>query len=203
MSHLRPECKDAKDSHAPGYADSLYMIRESVRRRDTLIYGRLHDNGNDCAIGAFFRDNPKLALKSAVIDEVASVNDSLGPKASPRARRAAVLRFLNFKIKRLCRSEIVQLFRSRPRRFSARYEYVHALETSEAVIVQPVNGDGKLNGAPRSMTKGDFDARYEPVRRPRKAKGASNGKAARRAHRRTRSTAETTPPPTNDSTLVV
>ncbi len=87
---------------APSYGDALYMIRDSVRRRDRLIHGRLHDGkGAHCAIGSFFTDNPKLALNTDLIDEVAAYNDSIPAHASPKERRRKVLAWLNFKLRAL------------------------------------------------------------------------------------------------------
>lgn len=87
---------------APSYADALYMIRDSVRRRERLIHGRLHDgHGAHCAIGSFFTDNPKLALSTKLIDEVAAYNDSIPPHVSERTRKRKVLAWLNFKLRAL------------------------------------------------------------------------------------------------------
>jgi len=99
MSKLRPELTgDGKGCTCPDTADSLYMIRDAVRRRDTLIKGALKRDGNVCAIGAFFGDNPTLALKASLIDEVAAYNDSI-KTASPKVRRNRVLQWLNWKLK--------------------------------------------------------------------------------------------------------
>ena len=75
------------------------MIRDSVRRRDELIKGALHDSdGGVCAVGGFFADNPGLALHAAnIIDQVAMYNDSI-KTSSPRVRRAKVLQWLNWKL---------------------------------------------------------------------------------------------------------
>ena len=71
----------------------------------------------------------------------------------------------------------MQLFRRRP-------EYVHALViASGEIVVQPVDHAGKPDGAHAQMTKADFDALYEPMRRrPRAAKKATTNS---RPHRRT------------------
>ena len=56
---------------------ALFLIRDSVARRRTLIHGQLHQGNRHCAIGAFWKDNPKATLHSALIDEVVAVNDSV------------------------------------------------------------------------------------------------------------------------------
>ena len=74
------------------------MIRDAVERRRGLIHGFLHDGrGGACAIGAFFDDNPKLALQTSIVDEVAGYNDSLR-RLTPYARRTRVLRWLTAKL---------------------------------------------------------------------------------------------------------
>ena len=99
MSKIRPECGSTRE---PALSDdtALFLIRDSVAKRRSLIRGRLHDDlGRHCAIGCFFADNPKAALHSALIDEVAAVNDSLPSDASPHARWKKVNEWLRWKIK--------------------------------------------------------------------------------------------------------
>ena len=99
MSKIRPELITSKgDRPCPSYETGLYMVRDAVRRRDELIAGRL-DGMNDthCAIGSYFADNPKTALPTELIDEVALYNDSV-KTSSPRIRRAKVLQWLNWKL---------------------------------------------------------------------------------------------------------
>lgn len=99
MSKLRgSECSDSTGTALP-YDTALFMIRESVSKRKKLIYGHLHDGyGNHCAIGAFWQDNPKATLTSALIDEVAAVNDSVPPFATAKERWKKVNNWLRFKI---------------------------------------------------------------------------------------------------------
>jgi hypothetical protein len=100
VSKMRPEVVDAKGERSPDYADSIYMIRDSVRRRERLIFGKLNDGyGEHCAIGCFFADNPKLALQSKIIDEVATYNDSIPKHVSAITRKRKVLEWLNFKLR--------------------------------------------------------------------------------------------------------
>lgn len=83
----------------PDRFDALYMIRDSVERRPGLLYGKLNDgNGHYCAIGAFWHDNPKLALPGGLVDEVAAYNDSIPKSASMYVRRNKVLRWLTKKL---------------------------------------------------------------------------------------------------------
>jgi hypothetical protein len=98
MSKLRPECGTTTEPALPDDT-ALFLIRDSVARRRSLIYGRLNDgHGDHCAIGAFWADNPKAALNARLIDEVAAVNDSIPPTATPRERWKKVNSWLRFKI---------------------------------------------------------------------------------------------------------
>jgi hypothetical protein len=99
MSKLRT--RGVKDSNEAAMPDdtALFLIRDSVAKRRELIYGDLHDGyGNHCAIGAFWNDNPRVTLNSALIDEVAAVNDSVPPTASAKERWKKVNSWLRFKI---------------------------------------------------------------------------------------------------------
>ncbi len=99
MSKLRPECGTSREP-ALNDATALYLIRDSVAKRRSLIYGRLHDgHGKHCAIGAFWTDNPNVTLHSSLIDEVAQVNDSLPPTATAHERWKKVSGWLRWKIK--------------------------------------------------------------------------------------------------------
>jgi hypothetical protein len=99
MSTLRPECGLAKDGRAIPNDTALFLIRDSVERRRGLIYGRLDDeNGEHCAIGAFWADNPKAVLYSSLVDEVAAVNDSVPESATPQERWKKVRNWLRWKI---------------------------------------------------------------------------------------------------------
>lgn len=99
MSTLRPECSASKDT-AINDATALYLIRDSVAKRRSLIHGRLHDgNGGHCAMGAFWTDNPKATVNTALIEEVAAVNDSIPKTASPHERWKKVNGWLRWKLK--------------------------------------------------------------------------------------------------------
>jgi hypothetical protein len=101
MSKLRPDCSRA-DPSTPALENStaLYLIRDSVAKRRSLIHGRLHDrNGGHCAIGCFWEDNPKTVLASSLVDEVAAVNDSIPPTATPHERWKKVNSWLRWKLK--------------------------------------------------------------------------------------------------------
>ena len=97
MSRLRQECKD---SYKPALPDdtALFLIRDAVARRRTLVHGRLHQGNRHCAIGCFWTDNPGATLHSSLIDEVATVNDSV-PNASQQQRWKKVNEWLRWKIK--------------------------------------------------------------------------------------------------------
>jgi hypothetical protein len=100
MSKLRPiGCHNTNRSALPDET-ALYLIHDSVARRHDLIFGRLRDGqGGYCAIGAFWEDNPKAALNSDLIDEVATVNDSVPLTATPHERWKKVNSWLRWKIR--------------------------------------------------------------------------------------------------------
>lgn len=101
MSKLRPSLMTVRDGR-PALPDdtALFLIRDSVKGRRALIHGRLDDGlGNHCAIGCFFADNPKAILHERLIDEVAAVNDSVPPSATPYQRWRKVNEWLRFKVK--------------------------------------------------------------------------------------------------------
>lgn len=99
MSTLRPECGSSRDPAIPDDT-ALYMIRDSVARRKAQIHGRLRDGkGGYCAIGSFWEDNPKATLRSSLIDEVAAVNDSIPPSATPQERWKKVDSWLRWKLR--------------------------------------------------------------------------------------------------------
>jgi hypothetical protein len=101
MSKSRPECVSSIRNPLPNDT-ALFLIRDAVAKRRTLIYGKLDDkHGNHCALGAFWHDNPGLALHNSLIDEVAAVNDSIPPTATPQERWKKVNAWLRFKIKTL------------------------------------------------------------------------------------------------------
>lgn len=88
MSKLRPECVDGpRGVRALPDDTALFLIRDSVARRRTLIHGKLDGKaGKHCALGAFWEDHPDAVLHDSLIDEVAEVNDSVGKYASPKER---------------------------------------------------------------------------------------------------------------------
>lgn len=104
MSTLRPECVTSSDQAIPNDT-ALFLIRDSVAKRRSLIFGKLHDGyGKHCAIGAFWADNPGVTLNYSLIDEVASVNDSLPETATPQQRWKKVNSWLRFKIASLTKA---------------------------------------------------------------------------------------------------
>jgi len=101
MSKLRPECGPGK-GEALADDTALFLIRDSVAKRRSLIRGRLHDGkGGHCAMGCFWTDNPNITLHTALIDEVAAVNDSIPPGALPSVRWKKVNEWLRWKVKAL------------------------------------------------------------------------------------------------------
>jgi hypothetical protein len=70
-----------------------------VSHRRALIHGRLDADGEHCAIGCFWADNPKAVLNARLIDEVAAVNDSVPSSVTPHERWKKVNSWLRWKIK--------------------------------------------------------------------------------------------------------
>lgn len=99
MSKLRPECRNSRE---PAMSDEtvLFLVRDSVARRKALIHGRLHDGkGNHCAMGAFWTDNPNVTVHSSLIDEIATVNDSIPKTATPQERWKKVNSWIRWKLR--------------------------------------------------------------------------------------------------------
>jgi hypothetical protein len=105
-SKLRPETTTATTRALPDDT-ALFLIRDAVAKRRILIHGRLDDAyGNHCAIGCFWTDNPKLVLRSSLIDEVAAVNDSVPPgPGSAQKRWKKVNAWLRWKLRVLTAKE--------------------------------------------------------------------------------------------------
>lgn len=97
MTELRPECKDSTKTAIPDDT-ALFLIRNAVAKRRSLAYGKLRDGANRCAMGCFWDDNPGKAVDSKLIDEVASVNDSVPKSASPHQRWKIVNGWLRWKL---------------------------------------------------------------------------------------------------------
>lgn len=99
MSTLRPECKDSVKPITYGRDYALRKIYDAVRKRRSLAYGKLHAaDGKHCAMGCFWEDHFGAVLDASLVEEVASVNDSVPPTATPKERRKHVLRWLEHKL---------------------------------------------------------------------------------------------------------
>lgn len=84
--------------------EALTMIRESISKRPGLIRKKLDGkNGTHCAIGCFWADHMDIAIQTALIDQIAKVNDSV-PR-DMKKRRAKVLAWLDRRIKALTASD--------------------------------------------------------------------------------------------------
>jgi hypothetical protein len=80
--------------------EALRLLYKAVAKRRSLIHGRLSKEGKYCAIGALGANSQPdgINLLSEFVDEVAAVNDALGPRSSPRRRWAYVMRWLRKQI---------------------------------------------------------------------------------------------------------
>lgn len=97
MSKLRPECSSSKKPALPDDT-AIYLIRDSVAKRRSLAFGQLRNNKHSCAMGAFWDDNPNAIVNTALVDEVAAVNDSIPKTATPHERWKKVNSWLRWKI---------------------------------------------------------------------------------------------------------
>lgn len=98
MSKLRPELGDNEKRYPCMSNGTAYMmILSAVKHEHGLVHGKLHANGEHCAIGSYFTTNNHTALPSALIDEVAAVNDSV-PHLSKRARKLHIAKWLRWKL---------------------------------------------------------------------------------------------------------
>lgn len=99
MSALRKVSDADRGQPCPTGPTAYLIAYNAVKAQPGLIHGRLHDGcGGHCAIGSVWEADEKIALKSDFIDEVAMVNDSVPPSASPKTRRRVVLRWLRWKL---------------------------------------------------------------------------------------------------------
>lgn len=97
MSKMRPELTGTGNRPAPTNGTAYYVIYNAVQAQPGLIHGKLHEGREHCAIGSYFAQPNSAPLYETMIDEVATVNDSV-PYATKAERRAVVLRWLKWKL---------------------------------------------------------------------------------------------------------
>lgn len=97
MSSKLRRTSGGSDKPAPSGGTAYLMILHAIDTRTGLINGTLERDGEFCAIGSFFHVNNHLALPSAMIDEVAMVNDSM-PLATARQRKTRVRQWLRWRL---------------------------------------------------------------------------------------------------------
>lgn len=92
----RPECGNGSGNALP---DSIVLDRvySAVRKRRGLVHGKLDSPDGHCAMGCFWEDN-KGSVSAALVEQIATVNDSVPPIVGKRERRAHVLRWLEWKL---------------------------------------------------------------------------------------------------------
>ncbi len=99
MSELRPECEKSYKSWTYDDREAIRHIYNAVRKRRSLAFGKLVANdGKHCAMGCYWKDHPHTVLRTKLVDEIASINDSVPPTAKPSERRRHVLRWLEWKL---------------------------------------------------------------------------------------------------------
>jgi hypothetical protein len=98
MSRLRPECKDGSWAALFDDYTALRRIYKAVARRRSLAHGKLHDGeGKHCAMGCFWTDNTG-SVNTWLVDQIATVNDSVPPTATPKERWDHVMKWLRWKL---------------------------------------------------------------------------------------------------------
>lgn len=97
MSSSRPECNDSHKRALPETA-ALYRVYYAVKKRRGLIHGKLRGDNSQCALGCFWDDNSGAALQTELVEQIATVNDSVPPTVGRRERRQHVLRWLEWKL---------------------------------------------------------------------------------------------------------
>ena len=101
MSRLRPECGFSTATRLPDVT-VLFILEQALLRRRGLIRGHLRDgSGGTCAMGAFWDDAPGSIVSTDLVDEIATVNDSLPWNARPERRLRVVLDWLKIRLKPL------------------------------------------------------------------------------------------------------
>lgn len=78
----------------------MRRLLDATARRRALAYGVLNDpaTGRCCAMGAFWDDNPGASVETALVDEVAGVNDSVPESATDFERWQHVRRWIKSKV---------------------------------------------------------------------------------------------------------
>ena len=96
-SQLRPELGTGSYLAVVPRDEVLRRLYKSVARRRTLVRGKLDEGNQHCALGCMAADCQKnlagFAIASEVADEIAAINDKLGPRASPKKRWGYVMRW--------------------------------------------------------------------------------------------------------------
>lgn len=97
MSELRPTLTTGSKKPLMKDGTAYLLIYNAVKESRGLIHGKLHANGEHCAIGNYFEVHDNTSLPNDMIDEVAAVNDSV-PHASMRTRRQVVMKWLRWRL---------------------------------------------------------------------------------------------------------
>ena len=99
MARLRPTLTDSTDPATPCMkgGTAYLLIYRAIKDERVLVHGKLHEGSNSCAIGSYFNRHEKTCLPSALIDEVAAINDSV-PQQTGVQRRKTVLKWLEWRM---------------------------------------------------------------------------------------------------------
>lgn len=99
-SVMRPETSSAIGETAMPDNQVFKRLLMALRRRKTLIHGHLDQGNRSCAMGAFWKDNNGIPISTELLDEIASVNDSV-PRATQQERWATVVAWVEWKVNTL------------------------------------------------------------------------------------------------------
>lgn len=98
-SKIRPELVNGDGSKTELRGGTAYLtVYEAVKQQKGLIHGRLDNSeGEHCALGSFFDINRNATVSWDLVNEIATVNDSV-PHMTRAARKRHVTRWLRWKL---------------------------------------------------------------------------------------------------------
>lgn len=99
MRDIRPTLKSCPGQPGLNYRNTYFRVLEATASVRSLIHGRLHNNGNSCAIGTYFKQST-MPINTDAIDEIATYNDSF-PHLTQHERWKKVRKWLKFQVAKM------------------------------------------------------------------------------------------------------
>lgn len=93
----RPELTGGHSRKLMPDSSVLLMMREAIKWQDGLIHGKLHHQGESCAVGAYLDENPTCSLSWELADQISAMNDSVAHYGK-RKRKRFMLQWLRWKL---------------------------------------------------------------------------------------------------------